>query len=89
VCKTKICQAKARVLRALLRRYAAVDDDAQLILGIMSEFLYDVESGKIVPPTFDEHKTYFDSPQGPLYKYADLVEAHAQYSDALEDMHSG
>ncbi len=42
-------QEKARTLHTLLTRYAPDDDDAEMVLGFMSDLFKDIEQGKMAP----------------------------------------
>lgn len=80
----KKLQERARVLRALLTHYAKSDEDAEMVLGLMSSLFDDIEHGRVTPPVHDKYRWYFANTEGPLFRYDDLGEAHAQYSHALE-----
>lgn len=75
---------KAHVLRALLTDYAETDEDTEMVLGLMAEVFDAIKRGEVVPPVHDKYRWYFANTEGPLFKYDDLGEAHAQYSHALE-----
>ncbi len=80
----KQLQKKARALRALLTSYAATDDDAEMVLGLMVPLFETIDLGEVTPPVHDDYRWYFANTEGPLFKHDDLGEAHAQYSHALE-----
>jgi hypothetical protein len=82
--QVKQLQEKARELHALLAQYAKSDESAEMDLGFMSTLFADIEQGKVIPPIHDKYRWYFANTEGPLFKYDDLGEAHAQYSHALE-----
>ncbi|MGO4814241.1 hypothetical protein AB4156_32500 [Cupriavidus sp. 2MCAB6] len=77
-------QERARILHALLTRHAKFDEDAEMVLGFMTGLFFDIERGEVFPPVHDKYRWYFANTEGPLFKYDDLGEAHAQYSHALE-----
>lgn len=77
-------QEKARALRALLTSYAATDHDAGMVLGLMVPLFEAIDRSEVTPPVHDDYRWYFANTEGPLLKYDDLGEAHAQYSHALE-----
>ncbi len=77
-------QEKARTLRTLLSSYATNDGDAEMVLGLMVPLFEAIDRGEVVPPVHDDYRWYFANTEGPLFKYDDLGEAHAQYSHALE-----
>jgi len=77
-------RVKAVVLRDVLERYAAVDRNAALALMAMMQTFSDIQNGLIVPPCDNEFRWYFANTDSPLFEYADLGEAAAQYSKALE-----
>ena len=83
--KVKNLQEKARVLHALLEKYAQIDDDAEMVLGFMTPLFEQIRIGEIVPPHEHEYRWHFASPESPLFKYDDLCEAAAEYGHALED----
>ncbi len=83
--KVKNLQEKAKVLHALLKKYAQIDDDAQMVLSFMMPLFEQIDAGKIVPPYEHEYRWYFASTESPLFKYDDLCEAAAEYGHALED----
>jgi hypothetical protein len=80
----KLLQEKARALRTLLTEYAKVDDNAEMVLGFMTELFDAIERGEVIPPVYAKFKWYFANTEGPLFKYGDLLEAYAQYSHVLE-----
>ncbi|WP_416052252.1 hypothetical protein [Cupriavidus basilensis] len=67
-----------------MSRYAKFDEDVEMVLGFMTYVFADIERGEAVPPVHDNYRWYFANTEGPLFKYDDLGEAHAQYSHALE-----
>lgn len=87
--KVKNLQEKAKVLHALLEKYAQIDDDAKMVLGFMTPLFEQIRTGEIVPPHEHEYRWHFASTESPLYrKYEDLSHAASEYACALEDWKS-
>ncbi|CAB3779462.1 hypothetical protein LMG28138_00821 [Pararobbsia alpina] len=82
--QVKQLQESARILHALLTRHAKSSENAEMVLGFMTALFVAIECGEVVPPVHDKYRWYFANTEGPLFKYDDLGEAHAQYSHALE-----
>lgn len=83
--KIKALQEKAKVLRALLEKYAPLDGDVEMVLRSMTPLLDEIEGGRVMPPRRDEFRWHFFNTESPLYlKYHDLSVAEAEYAEALE-----
>lgn len=83
--KVKRLQDKADVLRSVLKKYAYVDSDAEMVLGFMTPLFEQISAGAVVPPRTHEYRWHFASTESPLFKYDDLCEAAAEFGHALED----
>jgi hypothetical protein len=79
-------KGRARALHNLLKKYAEIDEEAEMVLGFMEDFFEEIERGFVSPPLKNKYIWHFSNSESPLFKYEDLRQAHAVYSLELEGL---
>ena len=82
--KERDLQAKARVLRALLEKYAISDSDVKEAYEWIKSLLDEAETGQINEPMKFPYGWIFFRGENNLPAYPDLCGAAADFADVLE-----
>ena len=86
--KVDLLKKRAVEFEAAFRRYANIDQDAEIFLRNIDSLFEEIEQNFLIPPVNFEFSYYYFGTDGPLYKYPDLRSAAANFVAALEDWSS-